>query len=129
MPIKKPPQIPIAPMTNMIVVERIKVMSKLEKDQLKKDKKITLTKDQIAKRNQEVLDETKDVLKIWEEHPLVGIIVAIGDSVANETGYEVGQKVACRLGEGIGTMIIYNKKHYLGMFAHDVLFRYLTNEM
>lgn len=129
MPTKKPPQIPIAPMTNMIVIERIKVMSKLEKNQLKKDNKIVLTKEQITQRNQEVLDQTKDVLKVWEEHPLVGIIVAIGDNVAKETGYEVGNKVACRLGEGIGTMIIYNKKHYLGMFAHDVLFRYLTNEM
>lgn len=129
MPTKKPPQIPIAPITNMIVVERIKIESKLEKDQKKKDNKITLTRDQIAKRNQEVLDETKDVLKVWEEHPLVCVIVAIGENVQKETGFEVGDKVACRLGEGTGQMIIFNKKHYLGMFAHDVLFRYLTNEM
>jgi len=125
----RPPAIPISPMLNMIVIEQLKVVSKIEKKQLEKNPKVILTDESVKKMIDEVMTETHDILKVYDQHPYVGIIIALGENVRKETGYEIGDKVAFRLTENHGLIIIFNKRKYLGIFAHDVLFRYLTNDV
>jgi len=126
---QKPPLISIKPVPNIIIVERIKVDSKLDKEQKKKDPKVVIPKEQIAKLNQEALESTGDVLAVWEEHPLIGIIIAIGDNVAKEYNLVVGDKIGWRITEQSGQLIVFNKKKYIGLFGHEILFRYLTKEV
>ena len=126
---KKGPLIPIAPSFNLIVVEPIKVKSKLEKDQLKKDNKVVLTKDAISNRNRAILEESGDITSVWDEHPKQAVIVALSDKLKEETGYNVGDKVAWRIDEGVGTLMVFHKKRYIGLYQHDILFRYLTDEV
>jgi len=116
-------------MLNMIVIEQLKVVSKIEKKQLEKNPKVILTDESVKKMIDEVMTETHDILKVYDQHPYVGIIIALGENVRKETGYDIGDKVAFRLTENHGLIIIFNKRKYLGIFAHDVLFRYLTNDV
>lgn len=126
---RKPPVIPVAPSQNLIIVERIIIDSKLDKEQKKKNPKVVLSKDMIAKRNKEVLESTNDILSVWDQHPLVGVIVALNEKIEAAEDYRVGDKVGWKIGEGIGMLMVFNKKKYIALYPHDILFRYITNEV
>jgi hypothetical protein len=125
----KPPTISLRPSPNMVIIERLKVDSKLDKEQKKKDPKVILSKEMIAKRNQEALESSKDILSVWEEHPLIGIVVAVGDKISEEYDIIVGDKIGFRMTEQTGQIIVFNKKLYIGFFGHEILFRYLTEQV
>jgi len=125
----KPPKIPIAPMLNMIVIDQIKVVSKIEKKQKEKNPKVIMTDDTVKKMIDDTLESTHNILDVYDEHPYCGIIVAIGANVRNETGYDIGDKVAFKIAGSQPNILVFNKRKYLGVFAHDILFRYLTNEV
>lgn len=124
-----PPEIPIDPMTNMIIVERIEVQSKIEKRQREKNPDLILSKEQIAKMNQEAVQVTGNILDAWDEHPMQGVIVAIDEKVADINNLRVGDKVAWRVRSDVGEALIFNKKKYVGLYPHDLLCRYLTNKV
>ena len=125
---KKPPLIPIQPGHNLIVVERIIIQSKLEKSQKEKAPNLQLTKEQIAKMNKEKLESTGDILAVWDAHPLQAVILAMSEKQSEETGFKIGDKVAFRLGENVGTLMVFKKKTYICLYPHDILFKYLTSE-
>jgi len=125
----KPSQIPISPMLNMIVIEQLKVVSKIEKKQKEKNPKVILTDDNIKKMIDDTLETTHNILDVYDQHPYCGIIIAIGNNVRKETGYEIGDKIAFKIAGSQPNILVFKKKKYLGVFAHDILFRYLTNEV
>lgn len=122
------PSIPVLPSVNVIVVERILIKSEVEKSMRSKAPNLIMSNADILKVNQDKFDSTKNVLDVWHEHPLQGIIVAISNKTADETGYSVGDHIAWRHDESIGMLIVFGKKKYIGLYPHDILLKYLTNK-
>jgi len=125
----KPPALPIRVMPNMIIIERLEIESKLEKSQKSKAPNLKLDKMQVAKMNKEKLESSGNILDVWDCHPLQGIVKAIDDNLSKTTDIVNGDKIAFRIDENVGTLMVFNKKKYIVIYQHDVLFRYLTNEV
>jgi co-chaperonin GroES (HSP10) len=120
--------LPIVPMPNFIVVERLVVESKLAKSQREKAPELHITQEQIAKMNKEKLDSTHNILDVWDEHPLQGRVVAINKKQSDELNLFVGDKVGFRIDESVGMMMVVNGKKYMCLYQHDVLFKYSSND-
>jgi len=125
---EKKESLPIAPMNNYIIVERLQIKSRLEKAQDDKSTDVRLTKEQIGKINKEKLEATKNVLDVWDVHPLQGRIVAIHKKQSKETGLNIGDRIAFRIDEAVGIMSIFNNKKYMCLYLHDILFKYTSEE-
>ena len=119
--------IPVQPVPNVIIVERITIDSKLAKTQKEKLPSLQISKDQIAKMNKEKLDESRDILSVWDTHPLQATVIAIPDKLSQELKLVAGDRIAYRIDEHVGIMIVFNNKKYICLYAHDILFKYLTD--
>ena len=119
--------IPVQPTPNLIIAERIKIDSKLAKAQKEKLPNLQITKEQIAIMNKEKLESSGDILTVWDTHPLQAIIISIPDKLSKELGYVAGDRIAYRIDENIGIMAVYDNKKYICLYAHDILFKYLTD--
>ena len=125
---KKPPMIPVQPMQNIIIVDRINIDSKIVKDQKKKNPNVVLNKEVIANLEKEKIDKG-EFLSLYDEHPNQAIILAIDEQQAKTNNLKVGDKIAFRVYENSAMVILFNKKKYLGIYPHDILFKYLTKEV
>jgi len=119
--------IPVQPTPNLIIVERIKIDSKLAKAQKEKLPKLQITKEQIAKMNKDKIESTGDILSVWDVHPLQAKVISIPDKLSKEINIVAGDRIAYRIDENIGIMAVYENKKYICLYAHDILFKYLTD--
>lgn len=125
---EKKGSLPVVPMNNYIMVERLQIKSKIEKAQDEKSAEVKLTKEQISKINKDKLEATGNVLDVWDVHPLQGRIVAIDTKQSKETGLNIGDRIAFRIDEAVGIMSVFNNKKYMCLYLHDILFKYTSEE-
>lgn len=76
----------IEPQPGIIIIELLKIKSKIEKDLKKKSPELIITKESIQSRMKHVLESSGNTLEVWDEHPDQGIIYAIGEEMSNERG-------------------------------------------
>jgi len=119
--------IPVQPTANIIIVERIKIDSKLAKAQKAKLPNLQITNEQIAKMNEEKIEATGDILSVWDTHPLQAKVISISDKLSKEINIIAGDRIAYRIDENVGIMAVYDNKKYICLYAHDILFKYLTD--
>ena len=125
----KPNSIKTVPMKGLIIMDPIKVLSNYEKESKKKDPKIILTNEQIIQYNKQVIEGTKDALKVWSEHPDQGIIVALNKEDAETYDLHVGDHIMYNHSEHTGMIVIYNKRRYIALRPGEIIQRYLTEEV
>jgi len=129
MSVKKAPLIPIETMPNLIVAEALKIDSKIEKDHAKKNAKVKLSKEVLAKMIKDKIEEDGSLASVYDEHPRQAVIVAMTEKIGEDNNLKIGDKVAYRIDNNVGIPIIFHKKRYIGLYPHDILFRYLTSEV
>ena len=120
------PKIPIQASTNGIVVEMCKVESLIEQNLKKKTPSLIIDKEQLRSLEKQKMEQTQDITQIYSEHPMQAVIVAIGSSIVENGHYKVGDRVALRLTEELGFLMVFDKKKYRVVFEHDIIFKYLT---
>ena len=120
------PKIPIQASTNGIVVEMCKVESLIEQNLKKKTPSLIIDKEQLRSLEKQRMEQTQDITQIYSEHPMQAVIVAIGSSIVDNGHYKVGDRVALRLTEELGFLMVFDKKKYRVVFEHDIIFKYLT---
>ena len=120
------PKIPIQAPTNGIVVEMCKVESLIEQNLKKKTPSLIIDKEQLRSLEKQKMEQTQDITQIYSEHPMQAVIVAIGSSIVDNGHYKVGDRVALRLTEELGFLMVFDKKKYRVVFEHDIIFKYLT---
>jgi hypothetical protein len=125
----KPNSIKVVPMQGLILIDTIKTLTNYEKDQLKKNPKIVLTKEQITSYNKQRIESTNDATTVWSEHPDQGVIVALTEVDAKTYHLRVGDKIAFNHSEHTGVLFIYKKKRYIGLRPGEIISRYLTDEV
>jgi hypothetical protein len=125
----KPNSIKVTPMKGLIVIEPLKILSNYEKEKLKKEPNVILTKDQIVSYNKAIIESSGDATKVWSEHPDQGIIVALSKEDAEIYELRVGDHIAYNHSEHTGILVIYNKKRYIALRPGEIIMRYLTDEV
>jgi len=115
------------PMIGLIVIEQLKIKSVYE--DLKAEKNVILTKEQIASYNKQMIESTGDATKVWSQHPDQGVVVAIHPEDAETYELRCGDKIAFNHSEYTGALLIYNKKRYICLRPGEIIMRYLTSEV
>lgn len=119
----------ISPQPGVIIIDVLKIVSKIEKDLKKKSPDLIISDDAIKSRMNQVIESSGNVLDVWDEHPDQAIIVALPYDIALERELRVGDKIAFHRTEHTLRPIVYKKKKYYAIFPSEILFRYLTEEV
>ena len=125
----KAPLIKVDPMPGTIIIELLNVVSKVEEKLRKEAPNLVISQDQIKSRIKQVIENTGDILQVYEQHPDQAIIIALPHDQAIDKNLRVGDKIAFNRSEHGLRPIIYHKKRYYAIFASEILFRYLTDEV
>jgi len=125
----KPNSIKTVPMKGLIVIDPIKIISNYERERLKKKPDVILTQEEISNYNKQIAESSKDVLKIWSEHPDQGVIVALHPDDAEIYELRVNDHIAYNHSEYTGILIVYKKKRYIALRPGEIIMRYLTDEV
>ena len=125
----KPNSIKVVPMQGLILIDTIKTLTNYEKDSLKKNPNVMLTKELITSYNKQIIESSGDATRVWSEHPDRGIIVALTDIDAKTYHLRVGDMIAFNHSEHTGVLFIYKKKRYIGLRPGEIISRYLTDEV
>ena len=123
----KPPSVKIRPLKGLIIVETLRVLSIYEQNMAKKNVKLTM--EQIVEYNKQIITSTKDVLKVWTEHPDQAVILAMTEEDQENYDLRVGDHVAYNHSEHTGFLVVYNKRRLMALRPGEIIFRYLTEEV
>jgi len=119
----------IAAQPGVIIIDVLKIESKVEKDLKKKNPNLLISEESIKARMKQIIESTGNVTEVWDEHPDQAIIVALPYDIADERELRVGDKIAFHKTEHTLRPIVYKKKKYYAIFPSEILFRYLTEEV
>lgn len=119
----------IAAQPGVIIIDVLKIESKVEKDLKKKNPDLLISEESIKARMKQIIESTGNVTEVWDEHPDQAIIVALPYDIAEERELRVGDKIAFHRTEHTLRPIVYKKKKYYAIFPSEILFRYLTEEV
>ncbi len=119
----------IAAQPGVIIIDVLKIESKVEKDLKKKNPNLLISEESIKARIKQIIESTGNVTEVWDEHPDQAIIVALPYDIADERELRVGDKIAFHRTEHTLRPIVYKKKKYYAIFPSEILFRYLTEEV
>lgn len=119
----------IAAQPGVIIIDVLKIESKVEKDLKKKNPNLLISEESIKARIKQIIESTGNVTEVWDEHPDQAIIVALPYDIADERELRVGDKIAFHRTEHTLRSIVYKKKKYYAIFPSEILFRYLTEEV
>jgi len=119
----------IAAQPGVIIIDVLKIESKVEKDLKKKNPNLLISEESIKARMKQIIESTGNVTEVWDEHPDQAIIVALPYDIADERELRVGDKIAFHRTEHTLRPIVYKKKKYYAIFPSEILFRYLTEEV
>jgi len=129
-----PFKVPVRPISDWIIIERLEIKSKEEKKaekiNLVKPLKIVSPKNplELEKQRSEQFAKYEDassaLLGMWDEHPNQGIVIAVGPGRIIEEDIKI--KVEVKAGDHIyyrgktGDPIILNKKLYWAIKEYDI---------
>lgn len=119
----------IAAQPGVIIIDVLKIESKVEKDLKKKNPNLFISEESIQARMKQIIESTGNITEVWDEHPDQAIIVALPYDIAEERELRIGDKIAYHRTEHSLRPIVYKKKKYYAIFPSEILFRYLTEEV